>query len=113
MLNKFLFSGGKTPDVGSRTYTEIMREQMLRGEESEVSFFTMKMLAKLINWFPKQVRKKLAEKHKDGTLNGDKAKKRGRWDQAAEVEPTAKKKGGNTPGKSWEEESAVSFKNAI
>lgn len=29
--------GGKTPDVGSRTYSQIMREQQLRGEESEVS----------------------------------------------------------------------------
>lgn len=29
-------AGGKTPDVGSRTYTEIMREQQLRGEESDV-----------------------------------------------------------------------------
>lgn len=31
-----MFTGGKTPDVGSRTYTEIMREQMLKGEETEV-----------------------------------------------------------------------------
>jgi len=31
-------SGGKTPDVGSRTYTDIMREQQLRGEEKEVEF---------------------------------------------------------------------------
>ncbi|XP_026467964.1 splicing factor 3B subunit 1-like [Ctenocephalides felis] len=65
--------GGKTPDVGSRTYTEIMREQMLKGEESEL-------------------RKKIAEKSKDGTLqkhssssNGDSLgvtqRKRGRWDQ--------------------------------
>lgn len=30
------FSGGKTPDVGSRTYTEIMKEQYLRAEETEV-----------------------------------------------------------------------------
>lgn len=29
--------GAKTPDVGSRTYTEIMREQLLRSEETEVS----------------------------------------------------------------------------
>ncbi|RZF48445.1 hypothetical protein LSTR_LSTR007930 [Laodelphax striatellus] len=71
--------GAKTPDVGSRTYTEIMREQQLKEEETEL-------------------RKKLAEKYKDGTLkavsNGDSAtsrasavsgsvagKKRGRWDQ--------------------------------
>lgn len=32
-----MLAGGKTPDVGSRTYTQIMREQMLKGEESEVS----------------------------------------------------------------------------
>lgn len=30
------FAGGKTPDVGSRTYTEIMKEQYLRAEETEV-----------------------------------------------------------------------------
>lgn len=29
--------GGKTPDIGSRTYTEIMKEQYLRAEETEVS----------------------------------------------------------------------------
>ncbi|XP_046390024.1 splicing factor 3B subunit 1 isoform X1 [Ischnura elegans] len=69
--------GGKTPDIGSRTFTEIMREQLLRGEETEL-------------------RKKLAEKAKDGTLkpvsNGDAPKaapkKRGRWDQTAEETPT-------------------------
>ncbi|KAG8223693.1 hypothetical protein J437_LFUL004058 [Ladona fulva] len=75
--------GGKTPDIGSRTFTEIMKEQLLRGEETEL-------------------RKKLAEKAKDGTLkpvsNGDAPKaapkKRGRWDQTADETPTpaAKKK---------------------
>ncbi|XP_065345742.1 splicing factor 3B subunit 1 isoform X1 [Cloeon dipterum] len=80
--------GGKTPDVGSRTFTEIMREQMLRGEESEV-------------------RKKIAEKAKDGTLNGDKPKKRGRWDQTAETEPAKKKGTSTTPGRSWEEDSST------
>ncbi|EEB13765.1 U2 snRNP component prp10, putative [Pediculus humanus corporis] len=75
--------GGKTPDVGSRSYTEIMKEQMLRGEESEV-------------------RKKIAEKSKDGTLkitNGDTnnkvvagMKKRGRWDQVQDVEVAPSKK---------------------
>jgi hypothetical protein len=30
-------AGGKTPDVGSRTYAEVMREQLVRGEEKEVS----------------------------------------------------------------------------
>lgn len=68
--------GGKTPDVGSRTYTDIMREQMLKGEETEL-------------------RRKIQEKSKDGTLvkstsssaNGESAapkegtRKRGRWDQ--------------------------------
>ncbi|XP_011179915.1 splicing factor 3B subunit 1 [Zeugodacus cucurbitae] len=63
--------GGKTPDVGSRTYPDIMREQMLKGEESEL-------------------RRKIQEKSKEGTLvktsNGEAAKetttrKRGRWDQ--------------------------------
>ncbi|XP_058806237.1 splicing factor 3B subunit 1 isoform X1 [Phymastichus coffea] len=68
--------GGKTPDVGSRTYTEIMKEQLLKGEESEI-------------------RKKLAEKAKDGTLksNGEPKpapKKRGRWDQTDDT-PTPKK----------------------
>lgn len=29
-------AGGKTPDVTSRTYTQIMQEQMLKGEENEV-----------------------------------------------------------------------------
>lgn len=33
----YYFAGGKTPDVKSRTYTQIMREQMLQGEESEVN----------------------------------------------------------------------------
>ncbi|XP_004535089.1 splicing factor 3B subunit 1 [Ceratitis capitata] len=63
--------GGKTPDIGSRTYPDIMREQMLKGEESEL-------------------RRKIQEKSKDGTLlkssNGEVPKetttrKRGRWDQ--------------------------------
>ncbi|XP_065345743.1 splicing factor 3B subunit 1 isoform X2 [Cloeon dipterum] len=65
-----------------------MREQMLRGEESEV-------------------RKKIAEKAKDGTLNGDKPKKRGRWDQTAETEPAKKKGTSTTPGRSWEEDSST------
>ena len=63
--------GGKTPDVGSRTYTDIMREQMLKGEESEL-------------------RRRIIEKSKEGTLvkssNGESSskeggRKRGRWDQ--------------------------------
>ncbi|XP_037936383.1 splicing factor 3B subunit 1 [Teleopsis dalmanni] len=62
--------GGKTPDIGTRTYTDIMREQMLKGEESEL-------------------RRKIIEKSKDGSLvkssSADMARegtrKRGRWDQ--------------------------------
>ncbi|XP_055371033.1 splicing factor 3B subunit 1 isoform X2 [Condylostylus longicornis] len=62
---------GRTPDIGSRTYTDIMREQRLKGEETEL-------------------RRKIIEKSKDGTLqkssNGEVIKppeprKRGRWDQ--------------------------------
>ncbi|XP_035742278.1 splicing factor 3B subunit 1-like isoform X1 [Vespa mandarinia] len=73
--------GGKTPDIGSRTFTEIMREQLLKGEETEL-------------------RKKLAEKAKEGTLkaNGEPKpvpKKRGRWDQTDDV-PTSKKISGTS-----------------
>jgi len=28
--------GGKTPDVGARTYVDVMREQHLRAEDKEV-----------------------------------------------------------------------------
>ncbi|CAH0385050.1 unnamed protein product [Bemisia tabaci] len=84
--------GGKTPDLGSRTYTDIMKEQLLRGEETEL-------------------KKKLIEKSKEGTLkpvstNGDAAKpapkKRGRWDQTGdgEVIPAKKKDLG------WDKEEA-------
>ncbi|CAH1396459.1 unnamed protein product [Nezara viridula] len=72
--------GGKTPDIGSRTYTEIMKEQILRGEENEI-------------------RRKMVEKAKEGTLkpvtttNGEvKAKKRGRWDQTVDTDASAPKK---------------------
>nr|SVE88460.1 EOG090X00GC [Daphnia sinensis]SVE89704.1 EOG090X00GC [Daphnia sinensis]SVE90333.1 EOG090X00GC [Daphnia sinensis] len=68
--------GGKTPDVGSRTYAHIIREQQLRAEEQEV-------------------RRKLADKAKDGTLkavslpsNGEGTeaprKRAARWDQTGE-----------------------------
>ncbi|XP_031624430.1 splicing factor 3B subunit 1 isoform X1 [Contarinia nasturtii] len=81
--------GGKTPDVTSRTYTQIMREQMLAGEETEL-------------------RKKIQEKSKDGTLvkssNGDASKaaeprKRGRWDQTIDDQfvPAKKAAGAVTP----------------
>nr|CAG4640605.1 EOG090X00GC [Eulimnadia texana] len=78
--------GGKTPDVGSRTYSQIMREQLLRGEEQDL-------------------RRKMAEKAKEGTLkpvalpesgaNGEAnketvtKKRSGRWDQTAEETPSA------------------------
>ncbi|KAF4527299.1 hypothetical protein B566_EDAN001073, partial [Ephemera danica] len=90
---KNMIAGGKTPDVGSRTYTEIMREQQLHGEEAEL-------------------RKKLIEKSKDGTLkpvaNGDSSKsapkKRGRWDQTTDDSgPVSKKKGSTTPNSSWDQ----------
>lgn len=78
----FLITGGKTPDVKSRTYTEIMREQQLRSEEAEL-------------------RKKIQEKAKDGSLkasNGDNTrqssepKKRGRWDQTIDEQFVPAKK---------------------
>lgn len=37
------FTGGKTPDVSSRTYSQIMREHMLQGEETEVSYYILLM----------------------------------------------------------------------
>ncbi|GFG37140.1 hypothetical protein Cfor_05800 [Coptotermes formosanus] len=94
--------GGKTPDLGSRTYTEIMKEQLLRGEETEL-------------------RKQLVEKSKDGTLkamsNGDIQKsipkKRGRWDQTGGDEgaaPLKKKATSNSissVGSSWDKEDAT------
>jgi hypothetical protein len=33
-----LIAGGKTPELGSSTYMEIMKEQLLCGEEKEVRF---------------------------------------------------------------------------
>nr|CAD7266879.1 unnamed protein product [Timema shepardi] len=93
--------GGKTPDFGSRTYTEIMKEQLLHGEETEL-------------------RKKLVEKSKEGTLkavsNGDigktssAPKRKGRWDQTTGEEtptstPTPAKK--KTSNSTWEKEDAT------
>lgn len=84
------FLGGKTPDIGSRTYSQIMQEQKLKGEESEV-------------------RKTIIDKAKDGSLktNGDSkgtARKRGRWDQVVQNGDSSgvpvKKKSSTTP---WEE----------
>ncbi|XKL60534.1 hypothetical protein PGB90_007591 [Kerria lacca] len=86
--------GGKTPDVNSRTYTAIMREQQLRGEEQEI-------------------RRKLAEKAKDGTLKAvadevTLGKKRGRWDKTADgiAAVPAKKKALATESP-WEKDDAV------
>ncbi|XP_069683329.1 splicing factor 3B subunit 1 isoform X1 [Periplaneta americana] len=91
--------GGKTPDLGSRTFTVIMQEQMLRGEETEL-------------------RKQIVEKSKDGTLkvvsNGDipksAPKKRGRWDQTGGdegVTPVKKKATSNSVSSSWDKEDAT------
>ncbi|CAG0896456.1 unnamed protein product [Darwinula stevensoni] len=67
--------GGKTPDINSRTYAAILKEQSLKAEEHEL-------------------RKRLVEKTKDGTLktqtvsNGDvprqAPRKRARWDVTTE-----------------------------
>jgi splicing factor 3B subunit 1 len=82
--------GGKTPDVGSRTYSQIMQEQKLKGEENEV-------------------RKTIIDKAKDGNLrtNGEAkgtVRKRGRWDQVVQNGDSsgvpAKKKTNSAP---WEE----------
>jgi len=76
--------GGKTPEVGSRGYADIMKEQALRGHEADL-------------------RKQIAEKAKEGTLtvnkdvketNGAKAapKRRGRWDQTSDETPSKSSK---------------------
>lgn len=119
--------GGKTPDVGSRTYSEIMREQQLRGEESDVSgvllywisIFTKRYIldSRLFHrvTFFTQVRKKLLEKAKDGTLKpvvseepaAIVGKKRGRWDKTADgvAAVPAKKKAISVPVEStWEKD---------
>ncbi|CAH1101714.1 unnamed protein product [Psylliodes chrysocephalus] len=72
--------GGKTPDFQTRNYSQIMKEQLLKGEENEL-------------------RKKIIERSKEGTLkptNGEAKstpKKRGRWDQTVDevVVPQKKK----------------------
>ena len=84
-----------------------MREQQLKGEESEVSEGEQLHWMLIKQHFILQLRKKIQEKAKDGTLvisstpssNGDGSKtetrKRGRWDQtvnlAAAAEVPAKK----------------------
>ncbi|KAG5340164.1 SF3B1 factor, partial [Acromyrmex heyeri] len=87
-VDPFAEGCGKTPDIGSRTYTEIMREQMLKGEETEL-------------------RKRLAEKAKDGTLkaNGEPKpapKKRGRWDQTDDTPVQKKLSGASATPTSWD-----------
>lgn len=34
-----MVAGGKTPEVNARGYTQIMKEQLLKGEENEVRCF--------------------------------------------------------------------------
>jgi len=85
----FFADGGKTPDVGSRGYADIMREQSLKSQEADF-------------------RKQIAEKAKDGSLkvsesngaNGAKAapKRRGRWDQTSDETPS---KTAKTPASSF------------
>jgi len=73
----FFADGGKTPEVGSRGYSEIMKEQSLKGNEADL-------------------RKQMAEKAKDGSLiasetNGSAKsapKRRGRWDQTSDETPS-------------------------
>lgn len=42
-------AGGKTPDVGSRTYAHIIREQQLRAEEQEVSIIKLSSFISGVN----------------------------------------------------------------
>lgn len=96
-----MVAGGKTPDLNARGYTQIMKEQILKGEENEVNDINGKTVYLIENHLFLsifQLRKKLLEKSKDGSLkvtNGDSKtvpKKRGRWDQTEEVAVPAKKK---------------------
>jgi len=72
----FFADGGKTPEVGSRGYADIMREQNLKGQEADL-------------------RKQMADKAKEGTLQASEVngaaksapKRRGRWDQTTEETP--------------------------
>lgn len=94
-----MFTGGKTPDVNARGYTQIMKEQLLRGEENEVrvSSDCTILIPSLLLLLLLQLRKKILEKAKDGSLksNGEvktAPKKRGRWDQTVEESPVPAKK---------------------
>lgn len=97
--------GGKTPDIGSRTYTDIMREQMLKGEESEL-------------------RLKIMEKSKDGTLQKtapeppkEGGRKRGRWDQTVSESFVPAKTVAQTPSSAatptWEEVNILYHNNCM
>ncbi|KAA0200210.1 hypothetical protein HAZT_HAZT000257 [Hyalella azteca] len=86
--------GGKTPEVNARTYAQIMREQMLKGEEHAL-------------------RKTIVDRAKDGTLEvSDTSKaaaaaprKRGRWDQTTGDTPTPGHQAGPpSKKKTWEAE---------
>lgn len=41
-----VLAGGKTPEVNARGYTQIMKEQLLRGEENEVSVKVLQKVSK-------------------------------------------------------------------
>lgn len=94
-----LTTGGKTPDVNSRTYAHIIREQQLRAEEQEVTKFST-ISFEFTNLILGQVRLKLAEKAKEGTLkvvsapsNGEAKteaprKRSARWDQTGDADAT-------------------------
>ena len=74
-------NGGATPDIGSRGYSQIMREQNLKAEEADLQ-------------------KQMKERAKEGTLKVvEKApKRRGRWDMTTEETPSkTPKKGAETP----------------
>lgn len=93
-----MVTGGKTPDINARGYTQIMKEQILKGEENEVRYNIFPR-TKFLSSFIFQLRKKILEKSKDGSLkatNGEAKsapKKRGRWDQTVDevVVPSKKK----------------------
>lgn len=68
-----------------------MREQRIKGEEAEVSHFCVSMGTEIDGTILcLQLRKKIQEKSKEGTLkvsaseNGSAPKRRGRWDQTVE-----------------------------
>ena len=108
--------------MGSRSYTEIMREQMLKGEEAEVSCSSKPRFPPKARWFyicppsfVQQLRKKIQEKAKDGSLKINstaqaakpapvEAKKRGRWDQAVDEQFVAPKKLAVPATPSWDAE---------